>query len=449
MSKKQNGQKAWVVAVDMGYGHQRAAYPLRHMAYKGALINANNYRGIPKKDREVWRQSKKFYDFMSRFKNVPFVGDKAYNLYDKLQAIPPFYPKRDLSEPSLQLKSTYALIRKKKWGADLIRNLNKNPLPLVTTFFIPAYMAEVHKYEGEIYSVLCDADVSRAWAPLSPRTSRIKFFAPSARVVERLKLYGVHTDNIFLTGFPLPLENVGSKGLNTLKKDLGRRLRNLDPKCVYTEKFEETIEEEIGRNNMCKEAHHVLTLMFAVGGAGAQRELGMEIAKSLSLKIRKKKIRLCLVAGIHNDVARFFRTELKKIGLGSEIGRGVKIIFAPNKKLYFKKFNQAIRTVDLIWTKPSELSFYTAFGIPIIIAPPIGSQEKFNKKWLEAIGAGIVQEDPRYANEWLFDWVDSGWFAEAAMQGYFEASKFGTYNIEKILSHKYEETKEYKVVLQY
>lgn len=32
--------KAWVVAVDMGYGHQRAAYPFRDMAYDG-IITAN------------------------------------------------------------------------------------------------------------------------------------------------------------------------------------------------------------------------------------------------------------------------------------------------------------------------------------------------------------------------------------------------------------------------
>ncbi len=32
--------QAWVVAVDMGYGHQRAAYPFRDIAYEG-IITAN------------------------------------------------------------------------------------------------------------------------------------------------------------------------------------------------------------------------------------------------------------------------------------------------------------------------------------------------------------------------------------------------------------------------
>ena len=49
--KKQLKQdKAWVVAVDMGYGHQRTAYPLRDMAFGGKVLNANSYQGIPEKD---------------------------------------------------------------------------------------------------------------------------------------------------------------------------------------------------------------------------------------------------------------------------------------------------------------------------------------------------------------------------------------------------------------
>ena len=38
-------KKAWVIAVDMGYGHQRAAYPLKDMAY-GDIINANSDKMI-------------------------------------------------------------------------------------------------------------------------------------------------------------------------------------------------------------------------------------------------------------------------------------------------------------------------------------------------------------------------------------------------------------------
>ena len=65
------------------------------------------------------------------------------------------------------------------------------------------------------------------------------------------------------------------------------------------------------------------------------------------------------------------------------------------------------------------------------------TQEKYNRGWLLAIGAGVDSLDPRYVDEWLFDWLDSGWLAEAAMEGFLDAPKMGTYHIENIvLKHK-------------
>ena len=70
----------------------------------------------------------------------------------------------------------------------------------------------------------------------------------------------------------------------------------------------------------------------------------------------------------------------------------------------------------------------------IIIAPSIGSQEDFNRKWLLRLGSGMEQENPNYTDQWLFDLLNDGWFAEAAMQGFVEAEKLGTFNIKKIIS---------------
>ena len=67
------------------------------------------------------------------------------------------------------------------------------------------------------------------------------------------------------------------------------------------------------------------------------------------------------------------------------------------------------------------------------MAPTIGSQEEFNKEWLYGVGGGLKQEDPRYAHQWLFDWVESGWFAEAAMSGFLDGRQFGVNNIKKIV----------------
>lgn len=432
----QKNNKAWIVAVDMGYGHQRAAYPLRHLAYGGKVINANAYEGIPEDDIKIWHQSQGFYNFISRFKNFPIVGEFAFGLFDKFQAIPKFYPKRDLSRPNFQLSSSIMMI-KKGWGKDFVQKLKKKDIPLITTFFVPAYMAEIHGFSQEIYLLLCDADVSRAWAPFEPNRSKIKYLAPNHRVVERLKLYGVPENRIFLSGFPLPTENLGDEKLSILREDLCVRLANLDPERRHIGKYQ--LAKELSQEDLsCGAAKRKLSLTFAVGGAGAQKDLGVDIVKSLAEKIKEKKIHLNLIAGINNDVNCFFESSIKNLGLGEEIGRGIEIVFADKKEEYFKKFNSVLRRTDILWTKPSELSFYAGLGMPIIIAPPIGSQEKFNRTWLLATGAGVEQEDPKYAGEWIFDWLEEGIFMESAIKGYFEAEKHGTFNVEKIVFGKFE-----------
>ncbi len=442
-------QKAWVTSVNMGYGHQRAAFPLKHLAFGGEIITANTYPGLPSSDRKIWKESRRFYEFVSVFKKVPIVGQKLFDLYDTLQQIPSFYPRRDLSKPNFQVKQIYRLIKKLDWGKHLISKLAKNPLPIITTFFIPAFMADFFNYPGEIYCLATDADISRAWVPLHPCNSRINYFAPNYRVADRLRLYGVPADKIFLTGFPLPPENIGNIHLDTLKKDLVQRLINLDPDGDYQDTYREVLKRYFNTSRLPQKSNHPLTVTFAVGGAGAQRDIGAVILSSLKEKILRHEARLVLVAGIHNDVNSFFNKAATAAGLHNEIGRGVKIIFAANKNEYFRKFNEALRTTDILWTKPSELSFYCALGLPIVMSPPIGSQEEFNRKWLRTIGAGTTQDNPAYCGEWLFDWLKSGWFAEAAMQGFVEAPKFGTYNIGKIIGHKQSEVKELKMILQY
>lgn len=432
-------KKAWIVTVDMGYGHQRATHPLLHLSPTGKIMIANNYEGIPNKDKKIWKNSRKVYEMISRFKRVPFFGNIVFNMMDYFQSIPSFYPKRDLSKPTVQLKATYRLIRKKKWGKDLIDHLNsKNGhKPFVTSFFIPAFMAEEHGYKGEIYCIICDADMSRAWVPLDPQKSKIKFFAPCRRVVERLKLYGVKEENIFLTGFPLPKDNLGGKTLKILKKDLVQRILNLDPCGHYRKKYGSTAgyylkDSKLKQNpGICSITAPTLT--FAVGGAGAQRELGLEILTSLKDKLLKKRISVNMVAGSRNDVYLYFKSIIKQLGLVKLIGKNINIIFDIDKEGYFNKFNKALRTTDILWTKPSELVFYAGLGIPIIMAPSVGSQEVFNRNWLKTIGAGLSQRDPRYTDEWLFDWLDSGWLAEASLSGFLDERQFSVYSIEDVI----------------
>jgi len=71
--------------------------------------------------------------------------------------------------------------------------------------------------------------------------------------------------------------------------------------------------------------------------------------------------------------------------------------------------------------------------MPIITTPALGSQETFNRKWLLDIQAGIRQENPDYAHQWLMDLLNKGRLAEAAWSGFLKARKLGTYKIIEVL----------------
>ena len=114
--------------------------------------------------------------------------------------------------------------------------------------------------------------------------------------------------------------------------------------------------------------------------------------------------------------------KIKRIALmGGSIARG----YAPGSK------------PDAEWniiSNPAAAQVVFSSGIPIIMAPTIGAQETFNRRWLEEIQAGIPQAEPRYANEWIFELLDQGRFAEASWSGFLKARKYGTYKIHELIA---------------
>jgi UDP-N-acetylglucosamine:LPS N-acetylglucosamine transferase len=424
-------KKCFLITVDMGYGHQRTAFPLKFLS-QNEIIVANNYPEIPKKDKKIWQNTRKFYEAISRIERLPLLGKLIFKAFDQFQKIKSFYPKRDLSLPNFSTRVAYSFF-KSGWGKNLIEKLKSeslkrgNNLPIVSTFFTPAFMAEYFQYPGEIFCVICDADISRSWAPLNPQKSKIKYFAPTERVVERLKLYGVKSENIFFTGYPLPKEN-----LETLEDDLRFRILNLDPEKNYSRKYQDLITSKL--ENLPETPDHPLTILFSVGGAGAQKEIGFWILKSLKEEILKENLKIILSAGIRKETKDYFLKKIKSLTLEDKIEKSVEILYEEKIENYFQRFNTLLKKTDILWTKPSELSFYSLLGIPIICAPPLGSQEEFNLRWLIKSGFGILQENPKYTREWLFDWIKRGYLAEMAIEAFVEGEKFGTFNIERIIA---------------
>lgn len=433
---KSFGGRAWIVTVDMGLGHQRAALPFLDVAEGGSIITANNYEGIPATEFSSWRIAERWYLFMSRLSNYGLFGRLCFALFDYFQRIQDFYPKRKNIKPPLQLKSTYAQIRA-GLGHDLIKKLNSNPVPLLGNFLTVGLMAEYWGYKGQVFLLGTDSDLSRSWASLNPKKSLLNYFAPSERAAERLLQYGVPRSRIYTTGFPLPEELVGVASA-IAKSNLRLRLARLDPTGTYRKKYTALVGSYLGKvpdKSSRAVSSAAVKILFAVGGAGAQAKIGALLLKSLTPLIKRRDIKLILSAGVSKASAKIFQEAVLGANWRSETKEDVEIIFSESKAEYFTKFNRALHQTDILWTKPSELSFYAALGLPIIMAPPVGSQEVKNREWLLNLGAGVDQLNPRYVNEWLPDMLHSGKLAECAMEGFIKIEREGTRRIKEILFH--------------
>lgn len=424
MKTKIKNFKAWVVSADMGYGHQRAVFPLHHVAETG-LITVGKNDNSTDKEKKQWQRFLNVYESFSRARGIPFIGKPLFAMLDSLMHIPSFYPIRNLSHSTYQVD----LLEKNIISGlctGMFEKISTKQLPFITSFYAPAIAADMKGYEP-IYCIICDADINRVWVAKQAWESRINYFAPCGKAAQRLKSYGVPEERIFLTGFPLPLDLLG-KNLSTLKSDLAQRLFYLDPQNRFWTRHGKNVEHFLGKKNCSFKNDRKLTITYAVGGAGAQREIGARIAHSLRHRLHGNEVRLNLIAGIRPDVRDYFETVKNELKT-----ENISVIYAETLHEYFQLFNSAMHTTDILWTKPSELSFYTGLGIPIIMTPTIGSQERFNQQWLFEIHAGMKQENPDFADQWFYDLLDNGTFADMAWSGFLKARKLGTEKILEVL----------------
>ncbi len=431
MSTSLERLRAWVVTADMGLGHQRAAHALAYLAHEG-ILTAGSPDATDADEARFWRRLTWTYEAVTRARGVPLIGPTLFSALDSLLRIPPFYPLRDLSKPSPNNWLVDHLIRK-GLGHSLLERLRTDRLPVISTFYAPALVAD-RAYDAPVYTVICDADLNRVWVASQAKRSRIHYFAPCGRVMRRLRQYGVPDDRIFITGFTLPRENIGGPGMETLRSDLLARLGRLDPRGRFTSIYGSTVKEMLGDRPQPSNGDARVTVTFAVGGAGAQTEIGLMLAQALKPGILGGSFRLALVAGVNPLVERVFVEFVRRIGLESALGDGVLVVRESSKPAYFDRFNALMRETDVLWTKPSELSFYSGLGIPIIMAPPLGSQEDKNMRWLMDKGAALPQYTPALALEWLGDMMKDGVLAEKAFSGFIKNRRLGVYKIEEVMA---------------
>lgn len=413
-----------VVAVEMGYGHLRAALPIAE-ALGVPLLPADREPLARPDEKALWDRLRRAYELTSRLSQLPVAGGPLRLLLDQLTDIPSLYSGRDLSAPTRTARWIERLARR-GLGRGMVEELRASRRPLLTTFFVPAIVADRVGLESEIFCVATDTDVNRAWAPVDAGRTRIRYLVPTRRVAKRLVRYGVPEARITFTGFPLPHELLGGPGLPALRRNLARRLVRLDPRRAFRGETGGDVASFLGPLPAEEEGRPPL-LTFAVGGAGAQAELARRFLPSLRPAILEGGLRLALVAGVKPAVRATLEECVAEARL--EQAPGLEILFDEDLPGYFRRFNELAARTDVLWTKPSELTFFAALGLPVICAPPVGVHEQRNRRWVRESGAGMKQRDPAFAADWLADMLADGQLAAAAWAGYVRLPKSGLYRI--------------------
>jgi hypothetical protein len=170
-------------------------------------------------------------------------------------------------------------------------------------------------------------------------------------------------------------------------------------------------------------------ITFAVGGAGSQVEVVEAFLPGLAPAIREGRWRLALVAGVRREIAERLAAALARHGLGGCPPEAVEILCEDRHEEYFAAFNRLLARTDVLWSKPSEITFFGALGLALVLSRPVGVHESYNRRWAREHGAGLKQRDPRFAHQWLRESLEDGVLAGAAWSGYMRLPKFGLQRI--------------------
>lgn len=421
-SKIMQKMKVWLISADMGYGHQRAAHSLRELA-EGKIISIGTDEFTSKRNKRKWAQLQKTYEFVSRNKKFTFIGKYLYKLMNSMQSIPEMYPIKNRTKTNFATKLLYKYIKNGLYD-NLLEIVKQKNIPILTTFYAPSIALEYFGFEN-IYTIVTDSDINRVWAAAEPQKSKIKYFTPCENASKRMIQYGIKPENIFMSGFPIDLEDINRQNYSTVEERLIKRLKKLDPAENFSKIHSGSVDKILNVNLFEISTEEPIIITFAIGGAGAQKELARKIIFGLKEKLSEGKVKLNLVAGTRKEVYKYFNELIDFQNMIS-----TEIIYSESKDEYFHKFNKVIGETDILWTKPSELIFYSSLGIPVILSPSIGAQEEANRRWLrDEIGSGIIQKKPKYCSQWIDNLLNSGRLAEAAWLGYLKIERNGVKNI--------------------
>jgi len=417
----------------MGYGHLRAAHALA-AALGTEVVRADRGPYAGPLARTLWSLARRLYEGISRGTQHRVVGPVLRAILERITRLG---PPRGAPDPTLPTIEAYLLDRliRRGVGRGVVEAARRDDRALVTTYFVPALAAQHEGYQLT-YCLVTDTDASRAWVPKSSAATRVTFLTPSAQASARLSSYGVPVDRIAETGFPLPPELLGGPGLPTLRRHLAARLGRLDPHGSFRATHGAEVEEHLSIPVPPPDGRAPL-LTYAVGGAGAQAELARRILLDLAPAIVHGRLRVALVAGTHTALAeRFARwAEAATLGPALEDGR-ITIVGEPDLAASFDRVHALLGESDVLWTKPSEMTFFAALGLPLLLTPPVGAQERANRRWALDLGVALPRAAAEGTAGLLAQLLDRGALAAAAWAGFRKIPADGVYRIRALVSDR-------------
>ncbi|MGO8705252.1 MAG: DUF6938 domain-containing protein [Candidatus Brocadiia bacterium] len=398
----------YITTVLMGYGHLRAADNVAGLG-RGRLVRVDLPPFANLADLLVWKSSQDLYHVVSR--TVETRLRFLFRVLERIEDIPD-----DSQRASMEYPMLIRFLVRSGVGRGLRRLASPSDnghgdqvcLPRLHTFFLPGLACVYNRFPGKNYQLLCDADFHRVWAPIKPNDGDVTYLVPTAAGADRLISYGVAHDRIAVTGFPLPVANTGGRDLDVLQSDLRARLERLSPR-----------------------SDSPLRLVFALSGAGCYLILLKTLIRELLPELRSRKLTLCIAAGDNRKAKAEIESHLAALSTGP--ADGVTILYSPDVLEAFAQFNRALRESDLLITKPGELVFYAALGIPQVLLPPVGKHEFKNRAYLIENSAALDLPGAESAGAWLQAQRANGAWRRAAESAFARLPKLGTFAINEIV----------------
>jgi hypothetical protein len=287
-----------------------------------------------------------------------------------------------------------------------------------------------------VLCVVTDSDIHPVWSAPEAVAASVTYLAPSGSAAERLRGYGVPSERVVETGFPLPAELLGGPDLAVQRADLARRLVRLDPSGAFLGVARSEVEAELGP--LPPTPRGPVHLVVTIGGAGAQTVRVRRLLSSLADAMMRGLVRVTLVAGDRGDVRRRFQSWLASVHPAPPPG-AISILHRDSFLDAYRAFNRVLHDADVLWTKPSELSFYAALGLPLLLAPPVGDHERHNARWLVDNDAALPCPDAGELWPVLERELASGGLARRAFSGADRLPRRGLYRCARAIEVAEEE----------